>query len=180
MEDRPVALIGMMGAGKTAVGRVLARRLGRPFVDADDELVAREGRSVAEQFATYGEAGFRDREAVVLAQVLDRRPPVVVATGGGAVARPANRQRLREAAVTVWLRAPVPELAERVGSGRDRPLLGDDPQAALATLLALRAGWYAETAHLVVDTARRRPSEVADEIVAALVAPASPAGGGRA
>lgn len=168
MGERPIVLIGMMGVGKSAVGRALARRLRRPFVDGDDAVVARAGRPIARIFAEDGEEAFRDLEARVLAEVLDRQPPVVLAAGGGVVVRPGNRHFLRDRASVVWLRAPVEELAERVGSGAGRPLLAGDPVGTLRRLERQRAPWYAEAAEVVLDTQRRRPDELTDELVALL------------
>lgn len=168
MGERPVVLIGMMGVGKSAVGRALARRIGRPFVDGDDAVVARDGRPIARIFAEDGEDAFRDLEARVLAGLLDRHPPVVLAAGGGIVVRAENRRLLRDRASVIWLRAPVEELAERVGSGAGRPLLADDPLATLRVLERQRAPWYAEVAEVVLDTAHRRPEQLSDELVGLL------------
>jgi shikimate kinase len=178
VEQQPIVLVGMMGVGKSAVGRVLARRLARPFVDADVAIAERAGRPVGDIFAADGEAGFRDLEADVLDELLDRRPPVVLAAGGGVVVRPGNRRALRDRATVVWLQAPIDDLVRRVGSGRGRPLLRHDPAATLARLLHERGPWYAEVAGLAVDTAGRRPDDVADELARAL-APAGSATGDR-
>lgn len=172
MVDGAIVLVGMMGAGKSVVGRLVARRLDCAFVDADDAVEARAGRPIPQIFADDGEDRFRDLETAVLADLVDTEQRVVVAAGGGAVVRPDNRELLRRRATVVWLRAPVEELVERVGKGSGRPLLAEDPQRALTALEAQRAPWYAATAHVVVDTARRRPHEVAAEVVGSLSAPA--------
>jgi shikimate kinase len=128
-----VVLVGMMGTGKTTVGRLLAEQLGRPFIDTDEAVEARTGRTVAELFEAVGERGFRAEESAVLAAVLADPTPAVVAAAGGSVLDPANRQVIREAGsvggLVVWLRADVAVLARRVASGTHRPLLGDDPAA---------------------------------------------------
>jgi shikimate kinase len=168
MEGRPLALIGMMGAGKSAVGRALAHRLGRPFVDADDALVERTGRSIGEVFEAEGEPGFRAIESTVLAELLTAEPPGVIATGGGVVIGPGNRALLRRHATVIWLRASVDELVDRVGRGRGRPLLADDPAGTLARLLDERSTWYREAADIVVDTDRSSPEDLAERIVTLL------------
>ena len=180
MTARHVALVGMMGSGKTTVGRLLAARLGRPLVDTDD-LVARDaGRSVAEVFATEGEAGFRARERAALVEACGPGPPRVVACGGGVVLDAANRARLAADAFVVWLRARPATLAARVGDGAGRPLLAGPPGAVrerLATLAAGREDRYREVADAVVDTDDREPAEIADEI--ARLAGAAHGTGGR-
>ncbi|QYG93104.1 AAA family ATPase [Iamia sp. SCSIO 61187] len=148
----PIVLVGMPGAGKSSVGRRLAKRLGRPFVDADDELVRRSGRSVRDWFAAEGEAAFRAAEADLLADLLSAPGPAVVAAGGGAVLAPGTRDLLRDRALVVWLRAGVPYLASRVAQKPGhRPLLDDDPVAALTRLAEARTPLYEEVAALTVD-----------------------------
>ncbi|NLV54693.1 MAG: shikimate kinase [Acidimicrobiales bacterium] len=147
----PVALVGMMGSGKSTVGRRLAKRLGRPFVDADDELVRRSGLTVRDWFEREGEDGFRRAEADLLADLLAAPGPSVVATGGGVVTRPANRAALVERATVVWLRAGAPYLVSRVEQSTGRPLIDDDPAAVVGRLVEERAPLYAEVADLVVD-----------------------------
>jgi shikimate kinase len=144
----------MMGAGKTTLGRQLAARLGRPFVDLDEELERRSGRSVRSWFAEDGEGGFRDAEADVLAQVLAGSPPVVAAAGGGVVCRRENRERLRGSDVAVvWLDAAPEFLATRLAAAAaagHRPLLDGDPGTALARLDTERRGWYEQVADVTV------------------------------
>ncbi|HEX7135914.1 MAG TPA: shikimate kinase [Iamia sp.] len=152
MAERPVVLVGMPGSGKSSVGRRLAKRLDRPFVDADDELVRRSGRSVRDWFADEGEPAFRAAEGELLADLLAAPGPSVIAAGGGVVLAPANRVLLRERALVVWLRAGVPYLLSRVEQKQDhRPLLDEDPEAALTRLAEARTPLYEEVAHLTVD-----------------------------
>lgn len=150
-----LVLVGLMGSGKTTVGRRLSRKLERPFVDADEEIEAVTGRSVADWFATSGEAAFRTAESEVLADLLDRREPLVIATGGGVVAAAENRARLMADGVTVvWLQATPGLLAHRVSQKPPRPhrpLLAEDPLEVLTRLATERDPWYAEVADLVVD-----------------------------
>lgn len=166
--SRHVVLVGMMGVGKSTVGRALARVMERPFCDSDDEIVARTGRSVAEIFAADGEPAFRAVEAEVMADLLDRDEPTVIAAAGGAVLADATRQRLRRAGTVVWLSAPIDTLVDRTASGVHRPALADDPVGTLARLSDERAALYAEVADRRVD-ATDSVDEVVDAVLAALV-----------
>ncbi|MER3452509.1 MAG: hypothetical protein C4344_02140, partial [Acidimicrobiia bacterium] len=130
VEGRHLVLVGMMGVGKTSVGRLVAARLGREFVDTDAAVQVRTGRSVRELFESFGEAAFRDAESEALAAALGRSEPAVIAAGGGAVLRRENRELLAGATV-VWLRAGLATLLGRVGSGTHRPLLDTDPVGVL-------------------------------------------------
>jgi shikimate kinase len=151
-EHPAVVLVGMPGAGKSSVGRRLAKRLDRPFVDADDELVRRSGRTVRDWFAGEGETAFRAAESALLADLLSAPGPSIVAAGGGVVLDPANRELLRERATVVWLRAGVPYLLSRVLQKQDhRPLLDEDPEAALTRLHEARTPLYEEVADITVD-----------------------------
>lgn len=162
-----VLLIGMMGSGKTTVGRLVAARLGCPYLDSDAEVERTTGRSVPELFAVEGEAAFRTAESAALADAVGRPGPSVVSVAGGAVLDPANRALLRVSGVVVWLRARAATLALRVGDGTGRPLLGGDPPAALARLEAERTPLYAEIADVVVDVDDLEPAEVVERVLAA-------------
>jgi shikimate kinase len=148
-----VVLVGLMGAGKTTIGRRLAEELGRPFVDCDAELEARAGRTVAEVFANDGEPGFRRLEADVLADLLDHAHPAVIAAGGGAVVTERTRDRLRDGAFVVWLDADPAFLGARIDTKPTRPLLQGDPVEVLQRLHREREAWYREVATEVVDVA---------------------------
>ncbi|MEO0682269.1 MAG: shikimate kinase [Pseudomonadota bacterium] len=149
---RPVVLVGLMGAGKTTVGRRLAAQLHAPFVDSDEAVEDAARMSVAEIFETMGEAAFRDGERKVIARLLTEAPQVV-ATGGGAWMNEATRAEIRACAATVvWLRADLDVLVERVGRRAGRPLLaGGDPREILSRLMAQRNPVY-ETADLAVES----------------------------
>lgn len=149
---QPVFLVGMMGAGKTTIGRQLARLLGREFIDLDQELEARCGVKVSLIFEIEGEAGFRRRESQLLEECTRRRD-IVLATGGGAVIAPENRRCLKERGVVVYLRATGPELYRRVARDRNRPLLQTaDPRARIDGLLAERGPFYDEVAGITLET----------------------------
>lgn len=140
---RTVTLVGMMGSGKTAVGRALAARLRVPFVDSDEEIERAAAASIAEIFARDGEAFFRDREAEVIARLLGG-PPVVLSTGGGAYLAERNRRAITAAGVAVWLDADLPLLWDRVRGKTTRPLLRTaDPRGTLEAIHAKRAPIYA-------------------------------------
>jgi shikimate kinase len=147
-----IFLIGMMGAGKTSVGRLLARNLGKQFHDSDQTIEARTGAKIPVIFEHEGEQGFRERETAVIDE-LTALHGVVLATGGGAVLREENRRRLRSRGVVVYLRASVSELWNRTRHDRNRPLLHTaDPQTRLAQLYQDRDPLYRETAHIVMDS----------------------------
>ncbi len=144
----------MPGSGKSTVGRQLARRLGLPFVDSDHLIEQRLGCSIREYFARAGEAAFRDLEQQVLAELADG-PTAVVATGGGAVLREANREKLREAGRVIYLRSSPEELHRRLRHDTQRPLLQvADPLAKLRELYAQRDPLYRDAAHFLVETGR--------------------------
>jgi shikimate kinase len=153
-ESRNIYLVGLMGAGKTTVGRQLARRLGRDFLDSDHEIVERTGVPVSTIFEIEGEEGFRRRERQAIAE-LAAMPGIVLATGGGAVLNPENRRNLRDTGWVVYLNVPPALLYERTRHDRNRPLLRvADPLARLEELYALRDPLYRETAHFIVDGGR--------------------------
>ena len=154
-----------MGAGKTTIGRRLARTLHRPFIDSDQQVEAQTGRTVREIFETDGEDAYRVIESDVLAEALDTRSPSVIAAAGGTVLRESNRARMRDAGTVVWLRADPDVLVERVRNGVHRPLLADDPARVLHDLDVARRDLYAEVADHVVDTAGRSPEDIVDELV---------------
>ncbi len=163
-----VFLVGMMGAGKSTVGKALARRLGRSFVDCDREIVSRTGVPVATIFEIEGEAGFRRRETAVLAE-LAKRESTVVATGGGAVLAEENRRIMRDSGTVVYLRAGVDQLHERTRRDTSRPLLATgDRRATLAELLAVRDPLYLETAHIVVESGAPSAGSLAGRIAEVL------------
>lgn len=167
--DGHLVLVGMMGVGKSTVGRILARRLRRPFVDTDALLEQRAGRSVREIITTDGECTFRDLEAAVLADALTAAEPAVVAAAGGVVLREDNRRLLRErAGKVVWLSAPLEVLLARVRAGRHRPLLDDDPAATLERLERERDPLYREVADIVVLSDGRPAETIAEHILAVL------------
>ncbi|NYT65358.1 shikimate kinase [Alcaligenaceae bacterium] len=149
---KPVFLVGMMGAGKTTIGRALARYLDREFLDLDHELEARCGVRVSLIFDIEGEEGFRKRETLALEEC-SLRQNIVLATGGGAILAPENRDYLRQRGIVVYLRASADELYKRVARDRNRPLLQTpDPRARIGELLEHRAPLYEEVADLVFDT----------------------------
>jgi shikimate kinase/3-dehydroquinate synthase len=165
--ERTVALVGLMGAGKSAIGRRLAARLDLPFVDADTEIEKAAGCTIEEIFAKYGEAEFRDGERRVIGRLLER-PPIVLATGGGAFMDVRTRALLREHAITIWLRADLPILLERVARRGNRPLLKQgDPKEILERLIAVRYPVYAE-ADIAVDTHDAPADQTTLEVLNAL------------
>ncbi|HEY4929160.1 MAG TPA: shikimate kinase [Acidimicrobiales bacterium] len=160
-----LVLVGMMGSGKTTVGRELAGRLGWAFLDSDAMVEASTGSTVADLFAAHGEEAFRVEESRVLAEALATPMPAVVSAAGGTVLDAGNRARLESQAMVVWLRAEPATLADRVGPGDGRPLLVDDPAARLSELDAVRRPLYEEVADVVVDVDGLDPSRVADRIL---------------
>lgn len=161
-----IVLVGMMGAGKTTVGRLLADRTGRPFFDSDQAIERDTGRTVAQIFADDGEAAFRSLETQVLRDMLARDEPAVIAAAGGTVLDADNRARMRARGTVVWLRVDPARLAARVQGSIHRPLLADDPAATLDRLAREREGLYRETSHQVVEVDALDPNEVADRILA--------------
>jgi len=164
--DRPLALVGLMGAGKSAVARVLGERLGVAVADLDAFLEAEEGRTIADLFEREGEAYFRRREGEVLRQALEAGARVI-ACGGGVILDPADRAFLRERCEVIWLEVTPAEAARRVGGGAGRPLLAGAPVGPrLSAMLQDREPLYAEAAHRRIATDGRTAEQVADAIVA--------------
>jgi shikimate kinase len=164
---RPVVLVGLMGVGKSTVGRRLAKRLGLPFVDSDAEIEDAAGYSAAEVFERFGERDFRDGERRLVARLIEGDIRVI-ATGGGAYVDPRTRKLLNERAITVWLDAPVDILAERTSRRDTRAQLRNgDPKATLERLSAERRPSY-EEAHIHVKSGDGAHKDVVDSIVAAL------------
>ena len=162
--ERSIVLVGLMGAGKSSVGRRLAARLGLPFVDADAEVEAAAGCSIAEMFESHGEQYFRDGERRVIARLLNG-PPQVLATGGGAYMDAETRARIRERGIAIWLRAELEVLLRRVKRRKDRPLLKNgDPEGTLKRLIDLRYPIYAE-ADITVESGDGPHELVVEEIV---------------
>jgi shikimate kinase len=165
-----VFLVGMMGAGKSTVGKALARRLGRDFVDCDRELVERTGVPISTIFEIEGEEGFRRRETALLTELASRRG-AVVATGGGAVLAEENRHLMREHGTVVYLHAALDHLHERTRRDAARPLLAKgDRRATLAALLESRDPLYREVAHIVMESGTPSASSLAGRIAEALEA----------
>jgi shikimate kinase len=161
---RNIYLVGPMGTGKTAVGRQLARQLGVDFVDSDAQIEAAAGVDIPYIFEEEGEAGFREREKAIIAE-LTAREPVVIATGGGAVLAPENRHLLSSTGTVVYLETSVGQQLQRVRGGRGRPLLkGPDLNMRLEELRAIREPLYRQIADLTVSTDNRRVAKVVEVI----------------
>jgi shikimate kinase len=163
-----IFLVGMMGSGKTTLGRALAQRLRLRFVDTDRVMVDRTGVPITTIFEIEGEEAFRRREAAVLAEVAEGDAQVV-ATGGGAVLAAENRDVMRRRGTVIYLRAQVESLWERTRHDTSRPLLATpDPRGTLAALLEKRDPLYREAAHLIVDTGSQSASALVNRVVSAL------------
>ena len=168
MGNSNIFLVGMMGAGKTTVGRALAQRTKREFVDTDRVLVERTGVAVATVFEIEGEEGFRKRESSVLLEVCGQDGRVV-ATGGGIVLSAENRRVMRECGTVVYLRARLESLWERTRHDASRPLLATpNPKARLAELLRQREPLYREAAHVIVDSGPQSAATLVNRVLAAL------------
>ena len=168
--DRPVVLVGLMGAGKSTIGKRLAHALGTRFIDADDEIVEAAQMAISDIFEKYGEAGFRDGERRVIARLIEDNAgkPAVIATGGGAFVDPETRALILDQAIAVWLDSDLDTLVERVSRKNTRPLLiGKDPRAVLSELMARRNPAYAEAQIRAVSDAGPQMASVA-RILAAL------------
>ncbi len=164
---RTVALVGLMGAGKSAIGRRLGQRLGLPFIDADDEIERAAGCTISEFFERFGETEFRNGERRVISRLLEG-PPHVLSTGGGAYIDAATRALMREKALTVWLRADLDVLYDRVKKRSHRPLLRQgDPREILGRLMEQRYPIYAE-ADLVVESTAQPADRTTEQVIEAL------------
>ncbi|TDQ84533.1 shikimate kinase [Dongia mobilis] len=168
--DRPVVLVGLMGAGKSCIGKRLASHLGLPFVDADREIeIAAGGCTIPEIFAMHGEAAFRDGERRVIQRLLGN-PVHILATGGGAFVDPNTRALVKERGLSIWIRADLDLLVKRVSRRNNRPLLQNvDPRTKLAELMTLRDPFYAE-ADIIVDSADGPPEVTLGRVLEALEA----------
>jgi shikimate kinase len=167
-----ISLIGYRATGKTTLARLLAQRLGWPWIDADAEIEHRAGKSIARIFAEDGEPAFRDLEAQVVAE-LCRRRELVLAAGGGAPLRAENRRAMRAAGTVVWLTASPETILERMSAdaataSRRPALTGHDPLAEIVELLGRREPLYREAAQVVIDTQGKSPQQLVGEILAAL------------
>lgn len=166
---RCIVLIGMMGAGKSTIGRRVAARLRLPFLDADTEIEAAAGMSIPDIFETHGEPHFRDGEARVIARLLEGGP-AVVATGGGAFMREETRNRIRDKAVSIWLKADADVILKRVRRRSDRPLLQNaDPEGTISRLLGEREPVYGK-ADIVILSRDVPHDRIVDECIEALYA----------
>lgn len=166
--NRPLVLVGLMGAGKSAVGSRLAVRLGIPFIDADAAIEAAAGTTIQDIFDRHGEAAFRDGERRVIARLLSTEPIHVLATGGGAFIDPETRAEVKKSAISVWLRADLEILFRRVSRRGHRPLLKTaDPKGTLAALMEARYPVYAE-ADIIVDSLDGPIGDMVDRVIAAI------------
>ncbi len=165
--DRPIVLVGLMGAGKSTVGRRLAKRLGLPFIDSDTAIEDASGLSAAEVFERYGEDDFRDGERRLVARLIDGEVRVI-ATGGGVFVDPSTRELLNRRSITVWLDAPIDVLADRTSRRDTRPLLrNSDPRGTLERLAEERKPSYS-SAHIHVKSGDGAHRDVVESIVKAL------------
>jgi shikimate kinase len=166
--ERSIVLVGLMGAGKTSIGRRLAERLGLPFVDADHEIVAAAGKSIPDIFAEHGEEHFRDGERKVIARLLENGSQVL-ATGGGAFMNDETRAGIKQHGVSIWLKADVATLLERVAKRGGRPLLeSDDPEGVLRRLAEVRYPVYA-LADITVESTNAKHQNTVNDVIRALI-----------
>jgi shikimate kinase len=164
--ETSVFLVGMMGAGKTTIGRMLAEAIGFEFIDADRELETRSGVVIPTIFEIEGEDGFRRREAALLDE-LSQRPRIVLATGGGAVLDPTTRERLRDRGLVIYLRTTADEVFRRTRRDKSRPLLQTgNPRERIEQLLAEREPLYAAAAHLTFQSAATNPKRQVERLLA--------------
>ena len=173
--NRSIVMVGLMGAGKTSIGRRLAQRLHVPFTDSDSEIEKAANETIAEIFARDGEAVFRTGERRIIARLLDG-PVQVLATGGGAFMDPATRARIREHGISIWLRADLETLLERTARRQHRPLLNQgEPREVLTRLMATRYPLYAE-ADIAIDSLAGPADTTVQKLLTALAEWAGPAG----
>ena len=166
---RSLVMVGLMGCGKSSVGRRVATRLQLPFVDADDEIEKRAGQTIEDIFTEHGEAFFRDREKLVIASLLDQGP-IVLATGGGAFIAPETRELIKKTSVSVWLKAELPVLMHRVLKRSHRPLLNTaDPEAVMRDLIEKRYPIYAN-ADLTIESRNVPHDVIVGDILTAMAA----------
>jgi len=163
--DRPIFLIGMMGCGKSTIGRLLARKLHMPLCDLDEEIVRFEGRSIPEIFTELGDAGFRQRETAALRRVCDGTP-VIVATGGGVITREENITLMRESGTVIWLCRPLEDIVKNVHQ-ESRPLLAGDKQERMRALYTAREPLYRQAAHIAFSN--HMPPEESSSLLAELL-----------
>jgi shikimate kinase len=169
LRARTITLVGLMGVGKSSVGRRLANALGLPFRDADTEVETAAGRSIPDIFADLGEPAFREGERRVIARLLDE-PPHVLATGGGAFMNPETRRLIKEKSISIWLKTDLDVLVRRIGRKDNRPLLaGKDPLTVLKELAEVRYPVYAE-ADITVETGDAAHHVTVDQVIRALSA----------
>ena len=167
LRGRPIVLVGLMGAGKTSIGRRLADKMGLPFVDADHEIEAAAGKSIADIFAEHGEAYFRDGERKVIARLIENGEQIL-ATGGGAYMNPETRARIQDGAVCVWLKADLELLMKRVMKRNDRPLLRTaDPEAVMRRLIEERYPVYAQS-DITVECRDVQHAQMVNDVLRAL------------
>jgi shikimate kinase len=167
LNNRPIVLVGLMGAGKTSIGRRLATKLGLGFVDADQEIEKAAGKSIPEIFADHGEPYFREGERRVIARLLDNGAQVL-ATGGGAFMNEETRARITAVSISLWLKADLPLLMKRVMKRDNRPLLKqDDPEAVMRNLMDTRYPVYAQ-ADITVESRDVQHTQMVNEVVRAL------------
>ncbi|MEO0399344.1 MAG: shikimate kinase [Pseudomonadota bacterium] len=165
--DKPIVLVGMMGVGKTTIGRRLAPRLGLPFFDADEEIEKAAGMSVSDLFAAHGEASFRRGEAQVIERLINSEP-IVLATGGGALTNAETRALVADKALSIWLKADIDVIMERVSRRPTRPLLqNDDPRATIERLMAEREAFYA-AANIAIESRADAHAATVNAILEAL------------
>lgn len=163
-----IILIGPMGAGKTTIGRQLAKTLSMDFVDSDHEIEIRTGANIPLIFDLEGEAGFRQREMDVIDD-LSQRERLVLATGGGAVLKAENRRHLHDRGIVIYLHTDIDQLLDRTRHDRTRPLLQtENPRKKFEELMALREPLYRETAHIVINTGQQSISHTVNKIISAL------------